>query len=60
MRHVNLVEPTYNLIAQRVHKQVSDRVENKVKISIVIVAMDGRVLGMDENARRDKPWENLT
>jgi cobalt-precorrin-5B (C1)-methyltransferase len=60
LRQVNLVEPTYNLIAERVHKQVSDRVENKVKISVVIVAMDGKVLGMDENARRDRPWENLT
>jgi len=60
LRQTNLVEPTYNLIAQRVHKQVSDRVENKVKISVVIVAMDGRVLGMDDNARKEKPWENLT
>lgn len=57
---LNLVEPTYDLIAERVHKQVSDRVENKIKISIVIVAMDGRVLGMDQNARRNKPWQNLT
>jgi cobalt-precorrin-5B (C1)-methyltransferase len=60
LRHVNLIESTYNLIAERVHKQVNDRVENKIKISVVIVAMDGRVLGMDRNAMRNKPWENLT
>jgi cobalt-precorrin-5B (C1)-methyltransferase len=60
LRQANLVEPTYDLIAERVHKQVSDRVENKIKISVVIVAMDGKVLGMDTNARRNKPWENLT
>ena len=59
LRQVNLVEPTYDLIAERVHKQVSDRVENKIKFSVVIVAMDGKVLGMDQNAKRDKPWENL-
>ena len=43
----NLVEATYDRIAERVHQRVSDRVENKIKISVVIVAMDGKVLGMD-------------
>ncbi|MCW3983917.1 MAG: cobalt-precorrin-5B (C(1))-methyltransferase CbiD [Candidatus Bathyarchaeota archaeon] len=60
LRQANLIEATYDLIAERVHKQVSDRVENKIKISVVIVAMDGRVLGMDKNARSNKPWQNLT
>ncbi len=60
LRHANLVEATYDLIAERVHKQVSDRVDHKVKFSVVIVAMDGTVLGMDQNAKRDRPWENLT
>jgi cobalt-precorrin-5B (C1)-methyltransferase len=60
LHQVNLVEPTYDLIAERVHKQVCDRVENKIKISVVIVAMDGKVLGMDTNARCNKPWQNLT
>lgn len=60
LRQVNLVEPTYDLIAERVHKQVSDRVENKIKISVIIVAMDGKVLGMGTNAKENKPWQNLT
>jgi len=59
LQKTNLTEPTYNRIAQRVHQRVSDRVDNKIKISVVIVAMDGRVLGMDTNAC-DKPWQNLT
>lgn len=59
LSQANLIEATYNLIAERVHKQVSDRVENKIKISVIIVAMDGKVLGMDANARCDKPWQNL-
>jgi hypothetical protein len=42
-----LTRSTYNRIAARVHQRVSDRVENKIKISVVIVAMDGKVLGMD-------------
>ena len=60
LRQANLVEATYERIAQRVNQQVSDRVENKIKISVVIVAMDSRVLGMDENARCNKPWLKLT
>jgi cobalt-precorrin-5B (C1)-methyltransferase len=60
LKGVNLVEATYDKIAQRVSQRVSDRVENKIKISIVIVSMDGKVLGMDSNARCNKPWLNLT
>ena len=47
LRQVNLLEATYDRIAERVHQRVSDRVENKITISVVIVAMDGTVLGMD-------------
>jgi cobalt-precorrin-5B (C1)-methyltransferase len=60
LRRADLLEATYNRIAERVHQRVSDRVENKIKISIVIVAMDGKVLGMDTNARCNRPWQNLT
>ena len=60
LRDVNLLEATYTKIAERVSQRVSDRVENKIKISIIIVSMDGKVLGMDQNARCNKPWLNLT
>ncbi|MGD6932607.1 MAG: cobalt-precorrin-5B (C(1))-methyltransferase CbiD [Candidatus Bathyarchaeia archaeon] len=60
LRQAGFLEKTYDRIAARVNQRVSDRVENKIKISIVIVAMDGAVLGMDENARCNKPWLNLT
>jgi cobalt-precorrin-5B (C1)-methyltransferase len=60
LKQAGLLEKTYDRIAARVNQRVKDRVENKIKISIVIVAMDGRVLGMDENARCNKPWLNLT
>jgi cobalt-precorrin-5B (C1)-methyltransferase len=59
LRQINLVEKTYDRIAVRVNQRINDRVENKIKLSIIIVAMDGTVLGMDENAR-SKPWLNLT
>ncbi|MDR2707147.1 MAG: cobalt-precorrin-5B (C(1))-methyltransferase CbiD [Nitrososphaerota archaeon] len=54
------LEKTYDRIAMRVNQRVSDRVDNKLAISIVIVAMDGTVLGMDKNAKENKPWLNLT
>jgi cobalt-precorrin-5B (C1)-methyltransferase len=60
LKQVGLLEPAYDRVANRVNQRVSDRVENKIKISVVIVAMDGRVLGMDENARSNKPWLKLT
>jgi cobalt-precorrin-5B (C1)-methyltransferase len=60
LRQANLLQATYDRIALRVHQRVSDRVESKIKISVVIVAMDGRILGMDENARCGKPWLKLT
>ena len=51
LRGTDLLEATYDRIAERVHQRVSDRVENKIKISVVIVSMDGKVLGMDQNAQ---------
>jgi len=60
LKRVNLLGATYERIAQRVSQRVSERVENKIKISVIIVSMNGEVLGMDENARSNKPWLNLT
>ena len=60
LKQANLLEAAYDRIAQRVSQRVSDRVENKIKISVIIVSMDGKVLGMDQNARCNKPWLNLT
>ncbi len=60
LKKANILEATYDRIATRVHQRVCDRVENKINISVIIVSMDGKVLGMDQNARCNKPWQNLT
>ncbi|MDR2700762.1 MAG: cobalt-precorrin-5B (C(1))-methyltransferase CbiD [Nitrososphaerota archaeon] len=60
LQPTGFLEKTYDRIAVRVNQRISDRVDNKLKISIVIVAMDGKVLGMDKNAREGAPWLNLT
>jgi hypothetical protein len=44
----------------RVNQRISDRADNKLNISVVIVAMDGKILGMDKNAKENTPWLNLT
>jgi len=56
LRQAGLLEATYNRIAERVYQRVSYRVENKIKIGVVIVSMDGKVLGMDQNTRCNKLW----
>jgi len=60
LQKAGLLEATYDRIARRVHQRVSDRVQDKIKINVIIISMDGKVLGMDENARSNKPWLNLT
>jgi cobalt-precorrin-5B (C1)-methyltransferase len=60
LRLAGFLEKTYDRIAMRVNQRISDRVDNKLKVSVVIVAMDGKVLGMDKNARENTPWLNLT
>jgi cobalt-precorrin-5B (C1)-methyltransferase len=60
LQPTGFLEKTYDRIAMRINQRISDRVDNKLKISIIIVAMDGKVLGMDKNAKENKPWLNLT
>jgi cobalt-precorrin-5B (C1)-methyltransferase len=52
----NLARPTYDKIAKRIHARLAERTQNKIKFSIIIVSMDGKILGMDENARSLEPW----
>jgi cobalt-precorrin-5B (C1)-methyltransferase len=56
LKEANLLQPTFDKIAQKVASRVSERVENKAKISVIMVSLDGVVLGTDENARSIKPW----
>jgi cobalt-precorrin-5B (C1)-methyltransferase len=53
---INLVRATYDRIAQKIHARVTDRTKSKMKFSIIIVSIDGKILGVDENARGLEPW----
>ncbi len=56
LNKINLVKATYDEIAKRIHARISDRIQNKIKVSVIIVSMEGKILGMDENARGLEPW----
>lgn len=57
LKEANLLQQTFDKIAEKVSARVSDRVEKKAKISVIMVSLDGEVLGTDENARGLKSWE---
>lgn len=52
LNKISLTQPTYDRIAQKIYTRVTDRTKGQIKFNIIIVSMDGKVLGTDENARR--------
>jgi len=55
LKQVNLSRATFDKIAERVKSRVIERIEKKAKVSVIIVSLDGAILGMDENARCAEP-----
>lgn len=55
---INLSRVTYDRIAQKIHARVTNRTKNKIKFSIIIVSMEGKILGTDENAKGLESWLN--
>ena len=51
LKRTNLLQPTFDEIAKRISLRSMERVGNKAKIGIILVSLDGNILGMDENAR---------
>jgi cobalt-precorrin-5B (C1)-methyltransferase len=58
LSRANLVRATFDAISQKVAARIAERTKGKVKVSVIIVSMDGKVLGADESARRLEPWLN--
>ncbi|MGF3522470.1 MAG: cobalt-precorrin-5B (C(1))-methyltransferase CbiD [Candidatus Bathyarchaeia archaeon] len=56
LQKVGLQQATYDIIAQRVNARLAERSKNRIRFSVVIVSMDGKILGQDENARSLKIW----
>ncbi len=49
-------EQVFDRIAERVRERVSERTLQKIKVSVILVSMDGEVLGVDGNARSLGDW----
>jgi cobalt-precorrin-5B (C1)-methyltransferase len=60
LKQANLLESTFNKIAERVSHHVAERVEQKIKISVILVSLDGEILGADANARSSEKWLKST
>ncbi|MCW4035324.1 MAG: cobalt-precorrin-5B (C(1))-methyltransferase CbiD [Candidatus Bathyarchaeota archaeon] len=51
LKEAKLVQPTFDKIAKQVYVRVMEKTENKTKIDVVIVSMNGTVLGRNQNSR---------
>ena len=58
LKQVNLSRATFDRIAEKVRSRVMERIEKKAKVSVIMVSLDGAILGMDESARCAEPWLN--
>ncbi len=56
LKQASLSEPVFDRIAERVSQRISERVQQKIKIGIILVSLDGEILGADTNARSAFPW----
>jgi cobalt-precorrin-5B (C1)-methyltransferase len=51
LKKVNLSEQVFDRVAERVGDRVSERTQQKIKVSVILVSLDGEILGVDKNAR---------
>jgi cobalt-precorrin-5B (C1)-methyltransferase len=51
LKRADLLQPTFDKIAEKICLRSVERVGNKAKIGVILVSLDGSILGMNENAR---------
>jgi cobalt-precorrin-5B (C1)-methyltransferase len=56
LAQTELLQPSFNMIAEKVRSRSLERVKNKAKINVIIVSMDGTILGTNKDARSMKKW----
>jgi cobalt-precorrin-5B (C1)-methyltransferase len=56
LKQANLLRPTFDKIAEKVRLRVTERVGNKAKINVILVSLNGAIVGTDENARSTEQW----
>jgi cobalt-precorrin-5B (C1)-methyltransferase len=51
LKKIGLMRQTYDKIAQKIQIRLAERTKNQIRFSVIIVSMDGTILGLDDNAR---------
>lgn len=59
LKQANLSKDVFDNIAERVGQRIGERVRRKIKISVILVSLEGEVLGADANARSQETWPGL-
>jgi len=54
LEQAKLLQPTFDKIAEQACLHSLERVKNKANVNVIIVSMDGTILGTDQNARSMK------
>ena len=56
LKEANLLRPTFNRIAERVRRRCIEKVENKAEITVIIVSLNGEILGVSRKAECIEKW----
>jgi cobalt-precorrin-5B (C1)-methyltransferase len=56
LENLKLSDVTFNLIANAVKDRVTEKINGEAKVSVAMVSLDGRILGLDSNARGLDFW----
>ena len=56
LKQSGLSEQVFDMIAERVSQRITERVQKKIRTSVILVSLDGEVLGRDANARSQGTW----
>lgn len=56
LEHSKLSDATFNLIAEAVKERIIGKIGGKLKVSVVIVSLGGKLLGSDSSARGLEIW----
>lgn len=60
LKEEKLAKPTFDIIAERIRFRCAEKVEGKAQISVVIISLDGEVLGKSGDFGCIEKWQKST
>lgn len=60
LKEEKLAKPTFDLIAERIRLRCTEKVESKAEISVVIISLDGEILGKSGDFGCIEKWQKST